>query len=247
MADIRSRKTAFITGANRGLGRALAIAFADAGYNLVLHARRRSAEFDELIAELSDKVAVKSLCFDLSDVSELERVISDSCEAGLQVDVLVNNAGIGRWGYFPTMLMGTVRETLEVNLLAPMRITQLLLNDMMLRGSGVVINIASIAGIDLSVGNCAYGVSKAALIAFTKSLASECGQFGIRVNAIAPGMIETDMSKSMGDKARKNAIKSSALQRLARPEEIASVAVMIASDGACYLNGQVIRLDGGHS
>lgn len=245
MSDTNTKKTAFITGANRGLGSALATAFADAGYNLVLHARRPSPEMEELISQLSSVAAVRCLYFDLADSPELNRVIGDFCAQGNSVDVLVNNAGVGRWGYFPTMLMGTVRETLEVNLLAPMRITQLLLNDMMLRGSGVVINIASIAGMDLSAGNCAYGVSKAALIAFTKSLASECGQFGIRVNAIAPGMMETDMARSMGEKACKAAVKSSAMHRLARPEEIASIAVMIASEKACFLNGQIVRLDGG--
>ena len=140
-----------------------------------------------------------------------------------------------------------IREVFDVNFFAHIELTQLLLRWIAKCGKGSIVNIASISGIDLKVGNCAYGVSKAAMIAFTKTLAAECGPLGVRVNAICPGLTATDMGAQMEEKAGKEMIARSAMNRLGRPEEIARTAVFLASDDASFVNGQIVSVDGGRA
>ena len=115
----------------------------------------------------------------------------------------------------------------------------------MKQNTSSIINISSVSGIDLPEGNCAYGVSKAAFIAFTKVLAAECGRFNIRVNTIAPGLIDTDMFRKIEEKAKKGLVARASLNRLGSPEEVANLAAFLASDESSFVNGQVIRIDGG--
>jgi 3-oxoacyl-[acyl-carrier protein] reductase len=139
----------------------------------------------------------------------------------------------------------TIREVFNTNFFAPVELTQLLIRRLIKQQNGTVINVASIAGLDLNEGNIAYGVSKAALIAATKTLAAELGGVGVRVNAIAPGLTDTEMSQMMESRAACQMIERSAMKRKATKEEIVDVFIFLASDASRFLNGQVIRVDGG--
>lgn len=242
-------KTAFITGTNRGLGRAFAEEFAKNGATVVAHARKETPEFVSACADMAARhgVEISPVFFDMTDSAAMKAAIRELVLARKPVHVLVNNAGVAHGGFFQMTSMETIRHVFDVNLFAHMELTQLLLRWMGKCGEGSIVNIASISGLDLKVGNCAYGVSKAALIAFTKTLAAECAPLGIRANAICPGLAATDMGAQMEEKAGKEMVARSAMKRLARPEEIARVAVFLASREASFVNGQIISVDGGRA
>lgn len=243
-------KTAFITGTNRGLGKAFVEKFAQSGANVIAHARKDSDEFRVSCSELGEKFGVKvtPIFFDMTDTAAMKDVVRDLLTVKkLSVDVLVNNAGVAHGGLFQMTAMSKIREVFDVNLFAAMELTQLLLRAMVRRGHGAIVNVGSISGVDMKVGNCAYGLSKAALMAFTRTLAAECGPTGVRVNAIAPGLSATDMAKQMEENAGREMIARSAMNRLGRPDEIAKVAVFLASDEASFVNGQIVCVDGGRA
>lgn len=241
-------KNALITGTARGLGKAFVEEFAKNGANVIAHARKETPEFMRMIAEVSQKygVSVTPVFFDMTDAKAMKNAVRKIIADKTSVDILVNNAGVAHGGLFQMTAMSKIREVFEINLFSHMTLTQLLLRYMIKRGGGSVINIASISGMDLLAGNCAYGVSKAALIAFTQTLAAECGTNGIRVNAIAPSLVSTQMAGLMEEKAGKAMLAASAMKRFAEPAEIAKIAVFLASDNASFINGQTIRADGGH-
>jgi 3-oxoacyl-[acyl-carrier protein] reductase len=170
--------------------------------------------------------------------NEVSKLFKDD----VAIDVLVNNAGVAHGGLFQMTPMKVIRDVFDVNLFSHMELTQLVLKQMVKRKSGAIINVASISGIDLARGDCAYGVSKASLIAFTQVLAAEVGIYGIRVNAVAPGFTDTDMVKWVDDQS---IILDNAMNRLARPDEIAKAVHFLASDNSSFINGQTIIINGG--
>ena len=242
-------KTAFITGTNRGLGKAFVEEFAKNRANVIAHARRETPEFVAFCKDVasSNNVMVTPVFFDMTDSLAMKNAIRGLIVAKTPVHILVNSAGVAHGGFFQMTSMAKIREVFDINLFTHMELTQLLLRWIIKVGHGSVINIASISGIDLKVGNCAYGVSKAAMIAFTKTLAAECGPLGVRVNAICPGLTATDMGAQMEEKAGKEMVARSAMNRLGRPEEIARTAVFLASDDASFVNGQIVSVDGGRA
>ena len=242
-------KTAFITGTNRGLGRAFVEEFAKNGANVIAHARRETPEFVSVCADVAKRHGVKVMpvFFDMTDSEGMKKVVRTVISEKTPVNVLVNSAGVAHGGFFQMTPISKIREVFDVNFFAHIELTQLLLRWIARCGNGSIVNIASISGIDLKVGNCAYGVSKAAMIAFTKTLAAECGPLGVRVNAICPGLSATDMGAQMEEKAGREMIARSAMDRLAEPEEIARVAVFLSSDDASFVNGQIISVDGGRA
>jgi 3-oxoacyl-[acyl-carrier protein] reductase len=141
--------------------------------------------------------------------------------------------------------VNTIREIFEINFFSVLEFSQAVIRLMQKKRNGSIINMASLSGLDLKSGNIAYGVSKAALIAATKTLAAELGALGIRVNAIAPGLTDTDMADLMEEQARRNMVENTSLKRLARTKEIADVAVFLASDMASFVTGHVLCADGG--
>jgi 3-oxoacyl-[acyl-carrier protein] reductase len=240
-------RTALITGCSRGIGRAVVKEFAAQGANLIVHARRESELFKSEINKLADlhKVKIEMVFFDLCDLESMKAEVKKILGSGTRIDILVNNAGVAHGGLFQMTPILKVREIFDVNFFAQLEMMQLLIRHMIRNQSGSIINVASIAGIDLHTGNIAYGVSKAALIAATKTVAAEVGVHGVRVNAVAPGMTDTDLASEFGRKAMEQALDESAAKRMANVAEVAQVLTFLASDRASFVNGEVIRIDGG--
>jgi 3-oxoacyl-[acyl-carrier protein] reductase len=242
-----SGRNAIVTGANRGIGRAIVEAFAQNGARVWAHARRGTPEFLADMAAIAGRhgVEIEPVIFDVTDKAAMKAGVRQIAASKRPVDVLVNNAGIAHGGLFQMTSVDTIREVFEVNFFSVLELSQPVVRLMQKNKKGSIVNIASICGIDLKLGNIAYGVSKAALMAATKTMAAELGAYGIRVNAIAPGLTDTDMANLMAEKARREMVESASLKRPARPEEIAGAAVFLASDMASFVSGHVLCADGG--
>ena len=240
-------KNIIITGSNRGIGKAMVATFASHGCNIWACARKENPEFEQFIASLSSKlnVWIKPVYFELSDEQSVEKGLKRIFEERKQIDVLINNAGISTVGLLSQAKIQEIRDLFEVNFFSTLRIIQLVSKKMMLKRQGCIINMASLAGIEPQPGKIAYGSSKAAIIQMTKCLAKELGPVGIRVNAIAPGPVETEMIKQYNDDMLSKLVSESSLKRLGKVEEIATTAYFLASDEASYINGEIIKVDGG--
>ena len=247
LPTVFSNKTVLITGANRGIGRALAEAFAQAGANLLVHSRVDTDAFAIDMLDLATRHGrqVERLFFDMTDTTAMKAAVNAALPVGRPVHVLVNNAGVVHSGLFQMTPVSIVRGVFDVNFFAQLELTQLILRRMTRQKSGAIVNIGSVAGLDLSLGNIAYGVSKAALMACIQTLAAEVGSLGVRVNAVAPGLTQTAMAVQLGKKGESRMIERSAMRRLATVEEIAQVVLFLASDAASFVNGQVIPVNGG--
>lgn len=240
-------KNALITGSNRGIGRALVEAFANNGASLWAHARCESAEFIDDMSRIAEKhsVLIRPVFFDMTDLTTMKMTIKQIASTSASLDILVNNAGVAHGGFLQMTPVATIRQVFEINYFSQLELMQLVSRLMSRQKFGSIVNIASISGLDLHAGNTAYGVSKSALIAATKILGAEFAGLGIRVNAVAPGLTDTDMAKQMEEKAGRAMIESSAMKRAAHAAEIAAAVVFLASDRASFINGQVVRVDGG--
>ena len=236
-----------ITGANRGIGKAMVETFAMSGYNVWACVRKSSPEFENWLHQtaLANHIWIKPVCFELTDVESLTKGIQTILDEGLSIDVLINNAGISTVGLLSMSKVDDIKQLFDVNFFAMLRIIQKVSKRMARQRKGVIINMGSVAGIEPQPGKIAYGSSKAAVMMMTKCLAKELGPMGIRVNAIAPGPIETEMIHQYKDEIFKSIVSESALRRLGRKEEIAQVALFLASEQASYINGEIIKVDGG--
>lgn len=243
-------KWVFITGSNGGIGSELVRRFASAGYHIYAHSRKTSEEWEEGLDHIRSEYGIQVLpvCFDLTDSEKMKECMQQMLREKKQIDVLVNNAGMMHAGLFQMTEMETIRRVFDVNLFAAMELTQWVIRSMVRKKKGSIVNILSIAGLDLGLGQCAYGVSKAAMGAFTKTLASELSNYGIRVNGVAPGFTDTKMAQSEELRREREMIESGkgAFCRLAKPEEIAETVFFLASDASSFVNGQIIRVDGGN-
>ena len=236
-----------ITGANRGIGKSMVLTFASKGCNIWACARKEDTEFERFLADLSVEynVWVKPVYFDLLKEKSLKEGLQIIFGDQQPIDVLINNAGISTVSLLGQSKIDNIRALFEVNYFSVLRTIQLVSKKMINRRTGCIINIASLAGIEPQPGKIAYGSSKAAIIFMTKCLAKELGPLGIRVNAIAPGPIETDMINQYNDGMLSKLVSESSLKRLGKAEEIANTAFFLASDQASYINGEIIKVDGG--
>ena len=235
-----------ITGAARGIGKAIALKFAAEGANIAFcdividdNALATKAELEALGAKV---LAIQS---DVSDFDQAASVVSQTVEAFGGLDILVNNAGITRDGLLVRMDEKAWDDVLRINLKSVYNYCHAAVPVMMKARRGSIINISSVAGLRGNAGQCNYSASKGAIVAFTRTLAKEVGPRNIRVNAVAPGFIITDMTMKMPEEVRKQWEASSPLRRGGTPEEIAKVCCFLASDLASYVSGQVVTIDGG--
>jgi 3-oxoacyl-[acyl-carrier protein] reductase len=240
-------KTAVVTGSNRGVGRAVLGRFAREGAELFACARARTDAFEADIAALGSEtgVSITPVYFDLADPAQVGAGVRSIIDRKKPIDILVNNAGIAVGGLFGMTPMSVLHQQFDVNFFSPMLLIQGISRHMSRQRRGSIVNVASTAGVRADPGGTAYGTSKAALIHATRILAAELGSLGIRVNAVAPGMVRTDMLEQMDAKARESLLNATALRRVAEPDEVANAILFLASDLASFISGQVLRVDGG--
>ena len=240
-------RVVMVTGADGGIGREITKRFAAEGATLILTSIAATPAFSEFVVGLKRdyQVEVFPFCFDLSDEEAIKAALKDIKALKLKINVLINNAGMPHLAILPFTKLSDVKKVFQVNYFAQLQITQSLLGNMVKDGSGVILNAASIAGIDGDIGNAVYGATKASMILFTKVLSKELATSKIRVNAVAPGLTSTPFADAMGDKAKASMEQISSMGRMATPQEIANTYFFLASDEASFINGQVIRVDGG--
>ena len=237
-----SKKNVFITGSTRGIGLAIAHKFASQGANIILNGR--SAISDELLDQFSDyDVKVVAISGDVSDSADANRMVAEAIEALGSVDVLVNNAGITNDKLMLKMTEEDFEKVLKINLTGAFNMTQAVLKPMSKARQGAIINMSSVVGLMGNVGQANYAASKAGLLGLTKSVAREVAGRNVRVNAIAPGFIESDMTDAIPEKAKQAMIAQVPMKRIGQAEEVAQVVAFLASQE--YLTGQVIAIDGG--
>jgi 3-oxoacyl-[acyl-carrier protein] reductase len=237
-------RVALVTGASRGIGAAIARAFASEGASLLLCAR--SEGVDTLAGELAAAGrTARAMRGDISDAGFARELVTSARKEHGRIDVLVNNAGILRQGLIGMTSTQQMRELLEVNVVGLMTLTQYATRAMDPTRSPSVVNIASIAGTEGMEGVTAYSASKAAVVGYTLSSAKELAPKGIRVNAIAPGFIDTDMVRGVTADWYERRMQSIRMGRIGTPEDVAGVAVFLGSDLSRYVTGQVIGVDGG--
>lgn len=242
-------KVAVVTGAGRGLGRASAVALAEAGADLVLLARSQP-ELEET-ARQCEELGRRALCLptDVTDEAAVEEAARTGVDSYGHLDVLVNNAGIAQVAPLLELTVEQLRRVLEVNVVGAFLCTRAFGAHMVAQRKGVVINIASIAGLGGEAELTAYSASKGALIAFTKSLAVEWARHGVTVNAVAPGYFRTDLNRAAIDDVHvgPKLVKHIPLRRVGQPEELGPLIAYLASDAAAFMTGSVVVLDGGQS
>lgn len=232
----------FITGSTRGIGLAMAKAFAKKGANIVLNGRKPVA--NDLIQEIeSYGVKCVAISGDIADFNQAGEMLNQAKEQLGPISILINNAGITNDKLLLRMSASDFEEVIKINLTGAFNMTQQVLKSMLKARMGKIINISSVSGLMGNAGQANYAASKAGLVGFTKSVAREVAPRGITCNAIAPGFIQTDMTEVLSDKLKEEVTKSIPLQRFGQADEVANAAIFLAEND--YLTGQVINVDGG--
>jgi 3-oxoacyl-[acyl-carrier protein] reductase len=238
-------KTAVVTGAARGIGRVIALELASEGADLAI------CDLEEAwLAETAEAVRAKGrkatcLAVDVSDGDRVTAAVSAAAKALGRIDILVNNAGITRDNLLVRMSEEDWDAVLAVNLKGAFLFTKAVARPMMKQRGGAVVNIASIIGLIGNAGQCNYAASKAGLIALTKSAARELASRGVRVNAVAPGFIETKMTDALAEDVQAKMLASIPMGRFGKPGDVAKAVVFLASDASSYMTGQVLTVSGG--
>jgi dehydrogenase/reductase SDR family member 4 len=239
---------ALVTGGTRGIGLAIAQTFAAAGAKVTVCGRKERDLVSTVQSIESSGGAAHSIAADVGKLDDIARLAEASQSHFGPIDVLVNNAATNRhFGPIEEITEADWDRTLMVNLKGPFLLTQRIGKQMIAGGGGKIINIASTAGLQAASRMGAYSVSKAALIMLTKVLAREWGRFGVRVNCICPGLVQTDLSEALwNDAGRRDAILAmKALKRIGKPNEIAGAALYLASDASSFTTGAILQVDGG--
>lgn len=239
-------KKALITGSSRGIGKAIAEVYLKNGCEVWGLCSKPSANKDALESLAKENgVAFHEIYADVGNAEQVTEVVKAALAEAGGFDVLVNNAGITRDGLSFRMKKEDWDDVLRINLTSVFLISQIVSNDMIRKRAGSIINMSSIVGIHGNGGQVNYSASKGGVIAYSKSLAAEVGARGVRVNAIAPGFIETDMTNVLKDEVKAAMAEKIPLKRAGKPEDIANAALFLGSDLSTYITGQVIGVDGG--
>lgn len=241
-------KTALITGASRGIGKSIALTFAKNGCNIAF----TDLNYDELVINLEKELNIegikaKGYASDASSFKQSEETVNNIFNDFQTIDILVNNAGITRDNLLLRMSESDWDMVININLKSVFNLTKAVQKIMLKQRFGSIINMSSVVGVGGNAGQANYAASKAGIIGFTKSVAIELGSRNVRCNAIAPGFIETEMTQKLPDEARKKWINDIPLKRPGTTEDVANVALFLASDLSAYVNGQVINVCGGMS
>ena len=239
-------KNIIVTGATRGIGKEIALTLAQNSANIAINYRNYNEEVEELINSIKefgvDAIAVKC---DVSKSDEVDNFISEVKNHFSSIDVLVNNAGITKDGLLLRMKDEDFNSVLDVNLKGTFNTTKSISPIMIKQKHGKIINISSVVGIVGNAGQCNYAASKAGVIGFSKSVARELASRNINVNVVAPGYIDTDMTKSLPDKVKDEILKSIPMKKMGNPKEVANLVLFLSSSLSDYITGQVINVDGG--
>ena len=239
-------KNAIVTGGTRGIGKEIAKTLAKNGANIAINYRKYSEEVENLVEELK-ALGGKALAIkcDISNEDEVNNFIKEVKENFGSIDILVNNAGITKDGLLLRMSEKDFNDVIDVNLKGTFNMTKAVSSIMVKQRVGKIINISSVVGVAGNAGQCNYAASKAGVIGFSKSIARELASRNINVNVIAPGYINTDMTKVLPDKVKEEVLKTIPMKKIGEPEEIANLVLFLSSDLSNYITGQVINVDGG--
>lgn len=239
-------KVAVVTGASRGIGKAIALKLASQGAKVVINYNGSEEKAKEVQAQIETEggKAVIYRC-DVSDYGACQTFIQDVIKTEGSMDILVNNAGITKDGLLMAMSEADFDDVIDTNLKGCFQMIRFASRRMMKQRYGRIINVSSVSGVAGNAGQANYSASKAGIIGLTKSAAKELASRGITCNAIAPGFVKTEMTDVLPDEVKENAKKQIPLGRFAEPEDIANAAVFLASDKASYITGQVLLVDGG--
>ena len=239
-------KKAIVTGGSLGIGAAIARELARSGADVAINYRKHDAEAKQVVADIEAMgrrgLALKA---DVSNFADAQRMVAQVVETFGGLDILINNAGINRDGVIWKMTEEQWDQVIEVNLKGYFNYIRAVVGTFKEQKSGKIINITSINGLRGKFGQTNYAAAKAGIIGLTKSLARELGRSSVNVNAVAPGLIETDMMKDAPEKVREAALAEIVLGRLGKPQEVASVVTFLCSEAARHITGQVIQVDGG--
>jgi len=235
-----------ITGADGGIGKEISKKFASERAEMILCFLEKNEHVDSFISYLEETydIIIHQIFFDLSDEDSIKEGIREIKALKLKIDVLINCAGVPHLAILPFTKMSDVRRVFQINYFAQLQITQGILSLIKKNAGASIVNLSSVAGLDGEPGNSVYGATKASMAIFTKVLAKELSSYGVRVNAVAPGLTSTPFADKMGDKAKDSMTQLSVMHRLGKPEEIADAVYFLASTSASFVNGQILRVDG---
>ena len=239
-------KNVIVTGATRGIGKEIALTLAQNGANIAMNYRNLNSEVEDLINEIkSFGVDVLAIKCDVSITDEVDNFVKEVKSHYNTIDILVNNAGITKDGLILRMKEEDFDDVLDVNLKGTFNTSKAVSSIMVRQKYGKIINISSVVGISGNAGQCNYAASKAGVIGFSKSVARELASRNINVNVVAPGYINTDMTKNLPDKVKEEIIKSIPMKKIGDPKEVANLVLFLSSNLSDYITGQVINVDGG--
>ncbi len=240
-------RNVIVTGGSRGLGLGICRILARSNYNVIAIARKTNDELSSAMEEAGRNAAgsLRFVAFDLSKIEDLPKLVNELRQESGPIHGLVNNAGISFDGNLAMMPTDRIEQLARVNMLSPIVLTKHVVRSMLADGGGRIVNIASILAQTGYSGLSVYGATKAAMVGFTRSLAREVGRMGINVNAVAPGFVETDMTRAMGAEQREKIERRSALRRLAAVDDVANAVEFLLSERANSITGTVMTVDAG--